>query len=563
MKKLQSLLSLFMMVGLIAGFSSCSSDDPAPVTPSGSGVSFTMADDASQDFYVKCTNTSTVKGSETWIVDGENFTGSSISFHAPIPQTYHIQLIISTADGEISKADTYTTTVPDLVFLSSPWIVALTGGYDHTKTWKVESSVKTHYSLGPDKKIDSWWNTIAPNGRPTSESYDDELTFGLIGGATVTMQNGGKSYVNNDYSSADYFTNPVLYSANNEGWIVEYNTTALKGNWKLNSTDSSLIITSETPMFLGMYNGSSQYFVKSIDENRIQVSCKGKENVAGTDGYEHWHYKWVNKAYTPPAPLVFTVNATPSDPSVSATMSVTAGAATELTVNYGDGTAEEVSTDVAKAFTHTYANNGVYTISFKAKDKEDGSFVTSYAGVKVTTAAAVTPATLTMINDFDAVTTYAFTAGGDAITLDFANPSGAGNVAKIVSPTTEWDNIYLVPGTKYFTFDGTSKIRMRIYATEVGQTFALELNDPAPSPWERGAKGLVYGSPNYVAGFANEWVDVVFDFSAALSADGVAISTDATRKAGYYNKMVLFVNPGNPSTTATYYLDDVAGNIIL
>ena len=91
---------------------------------------------------------------------------------------------------------------------------------------------------------------------------------------------------------------------------------------------------------------------------------------------------------------------------------------------------------------------------------------------------------------------------------------------------------------------GSTKIACVIYAPAVGQTVRLKVEDAANS--------TIYVEVDVTTSVANAWDTLEFDFNAQVPG------TPAINFSNTYDKISIFYNFGvSPTTTATYYVDDV------
>ncbi len=243
------------------------------------------------------------------------------------------------------------------------------------------------------------------------------------------------------------------------------------------------------------------------------------------------------------APTNLAVNATVSVYTVS--VSATAQYAKSFLVYFGD-VVGEVGTPLAIGATtpaHTYATGGAYTVKVVALS---GGIATTTSNTPI-----IIFDPLALPFTFE-LASQNYMAGGTFGGVNFsvvANPFSAGlntsaNVAKFekTAGAQEWGGIWKPLDTAIDLSTGT-KIKMLVYATEVGKKVGIEL------------QGSTNGAPNTAIfsapiAVANQWTEVVFDTTDLAISPAIPLGAK-------FKQMNVNYNRPNAGTGEIIYIDNI------
>jgi hypothetical protein len=232
---------------------------------------------------------------------------------------------------------------------------------------------------------------------------------------------------------------------------------------------------------------------------------------------------------------------TPTVNGYTATVSATADYAHGFLVYFGD-VASEVGTPLVMGETtpaHTYATSGIYTIKVVAfsagsEQSESTSTITIYDPLAM-------PYTCELA-------TQNYLAGGTFGGANYSivvNPFPTGintsaNVAKFEKPdgAEEWAGTWKPFDVPIDLSTGT-KIRMYVYATEVGKSVGIELQAS-----NNGAPNTSFFATTTVA---NQWEELVFDTTTASAAPAGA----------QYKQLNINYNRPNKGLGEVIYIDNI------
>lgn len=188
----------------------------------------------------------------------------------------------------------------------------------------------------------------------------------------------------------------------------------------------------------------------------------------------------------------------------------------------------------APAATHTYAAIGTYTVTVIAYS---GGAATAIYTQDVT----INNPLLLPINFENNTLNYAITTFNGATGSKIANPHSGGinnsaNVGQMTpSAGNEWTGGFLTLDSPV-NLTVNKFIRVKIWSPAAGVPVLLKL--------ENLTNGQVGHEATAVTTVANQWEELVFDYSAASTTI-------------QYSKLVFFFNADNPGTGDTYYFDDI------
>ena len=208
-------------------------------------------------------------------------------------KTYNINVLAYSSTGNfISLGKTVTVYV---VPVSDEDILAILTGGDQ-KTWKVNASYDSHFSLGSkDHKYPSWWE--APSfSKSNSGFYDDEYIFKSDG--TYSHKTNGDVYGKAKYLNQTFGS--TGQAANSDGEIEKFNLSNYEGSFYVKNEDDQRKIIFNNKSFVGFYVGQHEYTLECNSENSILLRSVDTDNNA-------W-YIWLtdNDVSTTPSKDMFT-----------------------------------------------------------------------------------------------------------------------------------------------------------------------------------------------------------------------------------------------------------------
>lgn len=239
-------------------------------------------------------------------------------------------------------------------------------------------------------------------------------------------------------------------------------------------------------------------------------------------------------SFIAPENLEVNIGSVPGN-SLAITVSATADFETYFEATFGDDTsATPVQFNEGQTINHTYAAIGTYTVT-----------VTAYSGGAAT---AVETVEVVISNPLELPITfensslnYEFTTFNGATAAVLANPdmSGINTSATVASMTpagSEWTGGLLTLNSPV-DFSQGSTFKMKIWSPEAGIPVLLKL--------ENLTDATIFSEQTATTTVANEWEELVFNFSAAAAS------------GNDFSKIVLFFNAAQPGNGDTYYFDDI------
>jgi hypothetical protein len=534
--------------------------------PTADQVDFTITP-GTTNFKFIIENTSSVTGIPSWdLGNGSKGTGVKLTGTYPLPGTYTITMTLVTRGGTIQKTKTLVQTNTDYSIFNDPVTISLSGGINEVngKTWAMDSLAKGHMSVGPaGTDGTSWWMANPLEKSAAIVLYDDRITF-KTDGLKVIYVNHGKSFVKGGRRTDPAYSNPVSTTGD---WAVDY-PSPQPGTWSIEKrgTKTILKLGGPTPIFPCYDAGAKdgEYEIVSIDDNLLDLLCTDVDGNA-------WRTKLIRAGYVRPT-ITYTVNATEgtdNDVACSVTgYSIPAGqSVTNITWNFGDGSAEVTTVTKDDVTHHTYMRAGTYTVTAKLN-----SSLGTLTGTKTVTLAnnnsAYVPFLLDMMvtyNDFSEVQSIAV-AGQDGTFSIVDNPSKiypnkSLKVGKFSKTNNQWANAFMLLNPGYrFDLRLQHVFKVMVYGT-AGDVILLKLEntDLGGNAWTTGTNDLTY-----TITATNKWEEATYNFSGvgsngAGSIVATDIVTDSRFNHNYYNVVRMMINPGNGSGTFTFYLDDLSG----
>lgn len=546
MKKMKNNLVLqgrvFMSLLMLTIFAACETDEPAEPAQEDPIASFQFEVSSENFLAVTFNNFSKNATSYSWdFGDGNTSTEESPAHTFEAVGAYEVTLTASNDAGvSVSKTNTVTLSDPDAELTKLAGL--------ESKTWILQRE-GIALGIGPAAGDTQWWSFggVTPLGdRPCI--LDDEYTFKRDGSFTLNSNgtlftdgtgNGGWNDSNidlcGDEANLDWTSaGGIDMSAYQNGGAYTY--TMVDGELKLvgdgvyvglaNKTNAGDIGTQSAPQSELTYSIVKLVDNDDVDSLQIALQVNG-EAVFWTFNLVHYDDESKKPAIPAEGPKAsFDFSFTDGDQTV--TFTNTSRNATSYTWDFGDG---NTSTDENPV--HTYAADGVYSVTLTASDGSDESVTT------VALELNVTPITDFVIDHETAVTWDVF--GGSAVEI-VANPDASGintsaNVLKLTHGNETWAGI-LTQLDGPLDFTGKTKLKVKLWAPATGTLkFKLE-----------GAGGTPNQEIDLTVDKANEWVELAWDLTTDINGNAVASNA--------YSRVVLF--PGWDTTTAdVYYVDDI------
>jgi PKD repeat protein len=321
--------------------------------PTADQLDFTITP-GTTEFKFVFTNTSAVTGIASWdLGNGSKSAAAAAIGTYPLSGTYTVTMTLVTRGGVASKSKTLTTTKTDYSIFNDPVTIALSGGINEVngKTWAMDSLAKGHMSVGPAGTDGTLWWVANPLEKSAAiVLYDDRITF-KTDGLKVIYVNHGKSFVKGGRRTDPAYSNPVSTTGD---WAVDY-PSPQPGTWSIEKrgTKTILKLGGPTPIFPCYDAGAKdgEYEIVSIDDNLLDLLCTDVDGNA-------WRTKLIRAGYVRPT-ITYTVNATEgTDNDVACSVTgyaiPTGQSVTNITWNFGDGSAEDTTTTKDDVTHHTY-----------------------------------------------------------------------------------------------------------------------------------------------------------------------------------------------------------------
>lgn len=547
--------------------------------PTSDQLSFTITP-GSDAFHVVLTNTSSVTGIPYWdFGNGVKGSGETATVKYSLEGDYTIKLTYVTKGGTGTLSKQYTQPVTDFSIFTDPVYVNLTGGAADAdgKTWVVDSQTKGHFGVGDANGLGNgleWWSAD-PNIKSGTGAYDDELTF-ILTDFVVSYDNKGVSYVKayrkDDPALATTYLNPRL---NKDDWDVDY-ATPVTGTWTiLDKTGGKYLkIISNNPIFPGLDVGAkdNEYKIVAISENQLELTC-----YSSYESWTMWHFLLIPKGYVRPT-ITYTVNATEgvdNDVALSVTgFTIPEGqSVTNVTWNFGDGSAEVTSATKDDVVHHVYMRKGTYTVSAKLNTSL-GVLTSTKPVILANNNSTYVEFLLDMMvvyNDFSEVQVFPVLGEDCSVTI-VDNPSKfypnkTSKVAFYTKTAKEWANAFMKLGPGYrFDLRLQSTFSIMVYGT-AGDKILLKLEntDKGGDAWQTGTE------LTYTIAQTNKWELATYNFSGADVQPGAEgwkwwpdpvsydVAADPYYNHEFYNVVRIMCNPGVAIGTHAFYFDDLSG----
>lgn len=242
-------------------------------------------------------------------------------------------------------------------------------------------------------------------------------------------------------------------------------------------------------------------------------------------------------AFRAPENLEVTVNQGAANPE-TITVGASADYATLFDVYFGD-TEDEEPTQLmpGDVLEYTYEEEGVYTVRVVAKG---AGVATVEESVVVTVGEGITMIVSEMLQNFEGDAPSLSVFGNIAETEVIANPDVSGlNITSKVAKLTKTAGSEVWAGTVFGTaepvdLDNYSFIRLKTWSPKVGAVVKVKLEN---------ADASITHEMDVETTVANEWEELIYDFTGAPAAD--------------YVKVVVFFDFGNNGDDSVYYFDEI------
>jgi len=292
------------------------------------------------------------------------------------------------------------------------------------------------------------------------------------------------------------------------------------------------------------------YFGESADESPVEVLSgesithafgEGEYMVrvvgVGSTGLTSEYTQKLVISFRAPENLEVTVNQGAANPE---TITVTASAdyATLFDVYFGD-TEDEEPTQLMpdSSVEHTYAETGNYTLRVVARG---AGAATIEESVVVVVGEGISVILSKMLENFEGDAPSFIVFGNIADTEVISNPDISGlNITSKVAKLTKTAGSEVWAGTLFETeepvdLDNYSFIRLKTWSPKVGAVVKVKLEN---------ADASITHEIDVETTVANEWEELIYDFSGAPAAD--------------YVKVVVFYDFGNNGDDSVFYFDEI------
>jgi hypothetical protein len=567
-RSIQKLAGVITTILLMVGCTPQMEDKPGiGLPPTADQLNFTITQ-GTTDFKFVMTNTSSVTGIPSWdLGNGSKSSDVSATGNYPLPGTYNVTMTLVTRGGTSSVTKPVVQTKTDYSIFTDPKFIFLSGGVaaPNGKTWVIDSMAQGHLGVGaPGGAGLEWWSANPLAKQAVKVMYDDFINF-KVTGFLATYTNHGKSYVKDFRKDNAAYSNPVQ---NDVDYVVDF--TPAPGTWFIEESGgkSYLTLGGTKPMFpcfdVGAVNG--KYEILNIEENLLELVAIGGDGNA-------WHYRLIPYGYVKPT-ITFTVNAvvgTDNDVACSVTgYTIPAGqSVTNITWDFGDGSAEVTTTTKDDVVHHIYMRKGPYTVV--AKLNSSLGVLTGNKGISLASNnSTYVPFLLDMMityNDFSEV--QAVPVLGQDCGVSIVNnpsriyPNKSTKVAYYTKTNQQWANAYMLlrPGYRFdLRLQHIFKILVYGKAGDI-VLLKMENTDRGGNAWQTGTADVTYTIKT-----TNTWEVAEYNFSgvgAGYNWTGDIYTTDIVADANFnhdfYNVVRIMLNPGNGSGTHEFYFDDLSG----
>ncbi|HKK62805.1 MAG TPA: hypothetical protein VJ951_09600 [Bacteroidales bacterium] len=542
------------------------------VAPTADQLSFTMTQDADDEFKYVFENTTSIVGVPSWNLGGTKKTGEKVSQRFPLPGEYEITLTYATQGGAASISKTVTTDKTDYAFLESEELSMISGGVDAIdgKTWVLDSLSAGHLGVGPVGSAGlDWWSAAPLAKQPVGVLYDDKMTFKLVGFDFI-YENHGESYVK-DFRA----DNPAYSNGEQRDTDYKVDFTPAEASWSLADEDGTWILSlipTTSPIFpifdVGAVN--NRYEVLTLEENKLELVA-----LEGGDG-NAWHYSFIPEGYVKPEVEFETfVNATANTNEFEAgieNVNIPDGiTVNKVVVDFGNGTVKE-TTDLNQTLTETYMRASPYsiTISVVASNETLTSSVTVNVESNHPDYVPFLIDEMVVYNDFSEVMTFDV-KGQDASVTVVGNPENIypnkSTMVSMYSKTDQqWANAYMqLPAGYRFDLRSIATFKIMVYG-KAGDVVLLKLEntDMGGNAWQTGVE------LTYTIKEDNTWEVAEYQFEGASTADlswdpnlvplmASDVTADDRYNHDYYDVVRIMLNPGVGEGTHEFYFDELSG----
>ncbi len=297
MKKIIKLIVILLVAPVIL-FNSCEPLEEAKPDigspPSAEDLSFTITQDADDEFLFIFENQSDITGIVSWNLGGYRTTGEKVERRFPLPDEYLIEMTIATSGGSATISETLVQEDVDPELFENPMVLMLAGGLDNFEegqTWAMDSMSVGHMGVGPaDSEEPDWWQAQPLDKAEVLVLYEDRMTFKLDGFQFV-YENHGASYVK-DYRIDDpAYSNPeereTDYKVDFDPPAATWNIVEENDSWflELNALEDKPIF----PIFdVGAVG--DKYKIRKLTEDELWLRAIGEDGNA-------WYFKFIRKGY--------------------------------------------------------------------------------------------------------------------------------------------------------------------------------------------------------------------------------------------------------------------------
>lgn len=548
--------------------------------PKAEDLDFTITA-GSDAFHYIITNTSSVTGIANWdLGNGTKIIGNAVDAYFPIAKTYTIALTLYTSGGstvitkELEQAET------DWDYLSSPLIIALTGGAEDAdgKTWVIDSLSSGHLGVGEAGATTPNWWSAQPVEKKGHYLYDDEFTFKLVN-FVYTINTHGSTHANHDGNadedgfSAGYYTGTIW----NDSYDIDVTVNdAARGalTWSMTEANGKSYINLSSQNGNISYDDGNprSYEILDWNENYLYLRTVSTGNAR--------YHKLIPKGYVKPK-ITYGISVNPtanpneyqmelSNVSIPADLSIA-----KVEWNFGDVTAPGVysTTDYTEEVTFTYMAANTYTVEVTVTDNNGDTYVVTEE-VEVTANhpdyVPYIETGMSMYTDFDQLfcKTGVDQSGQVASFSIVDNPevnykNSSAHCIRFTKVNSQYANVYVQLSSAYrFDLTVQTKFKLLVYGNAGDKVLLkLENTDRGANSWQTGTSDLIYTIQE-----TNEWEVAEFDFTGVAAGwDWTGdiytsdITTDPNFNTGFYNIVRVMVNPGDGSSTYSVLIDDWAG----
>lgn len=543
------------------------------VPPTAEQLNFTVTPSAEDPFTYVFENTSSVTGIASWVLgDAGKKVGEKVTARFPMPGEYEITLTLATKGGAATITKTLTTEETDWEFLSSPLMIAISGGVDALdgKTWVLDSLTAGHVGVGEASQREPNWYSAPPLDKKGHFLYDDEFTFKLVG-LQYGINTFGKTHCNKDgnadedgFAGGYYLT--TIWEDSYDRDVTTNDAARGALSWNVETVGEVNYITlSSQKGVIGYDDGNPRrYEILSWNENSLQL-----RSVGGAARY----LKLIPKGYVRPTVQfnvnvaltagINTYNISLSDVVIPDGLSIS-----KVVVDFGNGTVKETS-NYNNVLSETYMRAAPYMI--KVSVVTSNETIVSTHNITVATNhpdyVEFLLDAMVIYNDFSEVMMQPVLGQDCSVTIvdnpSKVYPNKSSKVAYYTKTNNEWANANLtLPAGYRFDLRQRHVFKIMVYG-KAGDNILLKLEntDRGGNAWQTGTYDVVY-----TIKADDTWEVAEYDFGGVAAGwDWTGdiftsdITTDSRFNNGFYNVIRIMCNPGNGSGTHAFYFDDLAG----